>query len=233
MVTTYATNITLIEFNILLLQMYYNKVTKTEVIYMKLIRKWFLSGIAILLPVGLTAFVLVWIFNLLDGILKGLISNIFGKEIPGLGLLLLLVIIFVVGLLTSNFIGSKIAGWLEKLVSKIPLIKTVYNPIRKITSGLSSDKNESFKKVVLIEFPKEGTKSIGFITNSDFSIKGEDKISVFIPTTPNPTNGFLVLVDKADVEILDVTVNEGLNMVVSMGSAFEGDLKTKQKIIID
>ncbi|HRX43538.1 MAG TPA: DUF502 domain-containing protein, partial [Clostridia bacterium] len=189
---------------------------------MKLIRKWFLSGIAILLPAGLTAFILVWLFNLLDGILRGLITSIFGKDIPGLGLLFLLLIIFIVGMLTSNFVGGKIAGWFEKLVGKIPLIKTVYNPIRKITSGLSSDKNESFKKVVLIEFPKEGIKSIGFITNSDFSIKGSDKISVFIPTTPNPTNGFLVLADAKDVEILDVTVNEGLNMVVSMGSAIEG-----------
>ncbi|MBN1624364.1 MAG: DUF502 domain-containing protein [Clostridia bacterium] len=200
---------------------------------MKLIRKWFLSGIAILLPVGLTAFVLVWIFNLLDGILRGIVSKIFGKEIPGLGLLILFIIIFIVGMLTSNFVGGKIAGWFEKLVGKIPLIKTVYNPIRKITSGLSSDKNESFKKVVLIEFPKAGTKSIGFITNSDFSICGTDKLSVFIPTTPNPTNGFLVLVEKDDVEILDITVNEGLNMVVSMGSAIEGDLKTKKKLIID
>ena len=200
---------------------------------MKLIRKWFLSGIAILLPAGLTAFVLVWLFNLLDGILRSLITSIFGKDIPGLGLLFLLLIIFIVGMLTSNFVGSKIAGWFEKLVGKIPLIKTVYNPVRKITSGLSSDKNESFKKVVLIEFPKEGIKSIGFITNSDFSIKGSDKISVFIPTTPNPTNGFLVLADAKDVEILDVTVNEGLNMVVSMGSAIEGDLKTKQKLVLD
>ena len=87
--------------------------------------------------------------------------------------------------------------------------------------------------MVLIEFPREGTQSIGFITNNDFSVKGEEKISVFIPTTPNPTNGFLVMVDKCNVEILDVTVNEGLNMVVSMGSAIEGDLKTKNKLGTD
>lgn len=200
---------------------------------MKLFRKWFLAGIAIVLPVGLTAFVLVWLFNLLDGILRDLVTNIFGKKIPGLGLLILLVIIFTIGMLTSNLIGKKIARWFEKIVIKIPLIKTVYNPIRKITSGLSSDKNESFKKVVLVEFPRDGTKSIGFITNSNFSVKGEDKVSVFIPTTPNPTNGFLILVDNEAVEILDVSVKEGLNMVVSMGSAIEGNLKTKQKIVTD
>jgi len=200
---------------------------------MKLIRKWFFSGLAILLPVGLTAFVLIWLFDLLDGILRGLLSKIIGKEIPGLGLLFLLVIIFVVGMLTSNFVGGKVAGWFEKLIGKIPLIKTVYNPIRKITSGLSNDKNESFKKVVIVEFPKEGSKSIGFITNSAFTVEGRDKISVFIPTTPNPTNGFLILVDKKDIQVLDITVNEGLNMVVSMGSSFEGDLKIKKNIVLE
>lgn len=195
---------------------------------MKKIEKWFLSGLAVVLPVAVTGFVLVWLFNLLDGILKNLIKKIFGWTIPGLGLLVLLALIFIIGVFTSNFVGKKIAGWFEKIMGKIPLIKTIYNPIRKIISGLSSEKADSFQKVVSIDFPKKGIKSIGFITNSSFSIKGEDKISVFIPTTPNPTNGFLVLVDRNDVEVLDITVNEGLNMVVSIGSAIEGNLDTEK-----
>ncbi|MBN2557428.1 MAG: DUF502 domain-containing protein [Clostridia bacterium] len=194
---------------------------------MKKIRKWFLSGLAVILPVGLTAFILVWLFNLLDGILRDLIALIFGRNIPGLGLLFLLTFILLVGLFTSNFVGSKITGWLERIIGRIPLIKSVYNPLKKIISGLSSDTAESFKKVVVVEFPMKGSKSIGFITNTNFSIGDTDKVSVFIPTTPNPTNGFLIMLDKADVEILDVTVNEGLNMVVSMGSSMEGNLKTR------
>lgn len=197
----------------------------------KKIKKWFLSGIAVVMPVGVTIFVLVWLFNLLDGILRNLINNIFKIDIPGLGLLVLVLLIFMVGMFTSNFVGKKITGWFEKIIGKIPLIKSIYNPVRKIISGLSSEKTESFQKVVMVEFPQKGRKSIGFITNSNFTLKGEDKISVFIPTTPNPTNGFLIIVDRKDVEILDMTVNEGLNTVVSIGSAIEGNLDIEKENI--
>lgn len=194
-----------------------------KIIFKKL-ERWFLAGIAVVLPIAITAFVLIWLFNLLDGILKNLITEIFGITIPGLGLLVLLALIFIIGVVTSNLIGRKITGWFQKIIGKIPLIKTVYNPVHKIISGLSSDKTDSFQKVVMLEFPTKGNKSIGFITNSEFTVKNKEKISVFIPTTPNPTNGFLVIVDRKDVEVLDITVNEGLNMVVSIGSAIEGNL---------
>jgi uncharacterized membrane protein len=193
------------------------------------IERWFLSGIAVVLPVAVTVFVLIWLFNLLDGILRNLIDRLFGINIPGLGLLVLIVIIFLVGIFTSNFIGRKITGWFQKIIGKIPLFKTVYNPVRKIISGLSGEKTESFQQVVLIEFPQEGRKSIGFITNSDFSIDEGENVSVFVPTTPNPTNGFLIIVDKKDVEVLDMSVNEGLNAVVSIGSALEGNIKYKKE----
>ncbi|MDX1357681.1 MAG: DUF502 domain-containing protein [Clostridia bacterium] len=193
------------------------------------IEKWFLSGIAVVLPVAVTVFVLIWLFNLLDGILRNLIDRLFSINIPGLGLLVLIIIIFLVGIFTSNFIGKKITGWFEKIIGKIPLFKTVYNPVRKIISGLSGEKTESFQQVVLIEFPQEGRKSIGFITNSDFSIDEGENVSVFVPTTPNPTNGFLIIVDKKDVEVLDMSVNEGLNAVVSIGSALEGNIKYKKE----
>ncbi|MCK5759319.1 MAG: DUF502 domain-containing protein [Clostridiales bacterium] len=191
---------------------------------LKKIERWFLSGIAVVLPVAVTVFVLIWLFNLLDGILRDLINKIFKVDIPGLGLLVLILLIFLIGMFTSNFVGRKITGWFEKIIGKIPLIKTVYNPVRKIISGLSSEKTDSFQKVVMVEFPQKGRKSIGFITNSNFTLKGEEKISVFVPTTPNPTNGFLIIVDRKDVEILDMTVNEGLNTVVSIGSAIEGNI---------
>ena len=195
----------------------------------KKIEKWFLSGIAVVLPVAVTIFVLVWLFNLLDGILRDLINKIFKVDIPGLGLLVLILLIFLIGMFTSNFVGRKITGWFEKIIGKIPLIKTVYNPVRKIISGLSSEKTESFQKVVMVEFPQKGRKSIGFITNSNFTLEGEEKISVFVPTTPNPTNGFLIIVDRKDVEILDMTVNEGLNTVVSIGSAIEGNIDIEKE----
>ena len=195
----------------------------------KKIKKWFLSGIAVVMPVGVTIFVLIWLFNLFDGILRDLINKIFKVDIPGLGLLVLVILIFMVGMFASNFIGKKITVWFEKIIGKIPLIKTVYNPVRKIISGLSSEKTDSFQKVVMVEFPQMGRKSIGFITNSNFTLKGKEKISVFVPTTPNPTNGFLIIVDRKDVEILDMTVNEGLNTVVSIGSTIDGNIDIEKE----
>lgn len=196
---------------------------------MKKFKKWFFAGLATLLPLGLTVFIFVWLFNLIDGLTEDLIIWIFGRKFPGLGFAATIVILVLVGMLTSNFIGRKITHFIEKLLGKIPIVKAIYNPVRKIISGFSSKTAESFKKAVLVEFPKQGSKSIGFITNNSFTVDSNDMISVFVPTTPNPTNGFLVLVEREKVEILDVPVNEALNMVVSMGSSIEVDMRTVEK----
>ena len=186
---------------------------------MKKIRTWFLSGLSVILPIGLTVFVLSKLFYFLDGILQEWVVRQFGYEVPGLGLIMVVLIVLVVGMITSNFLGKKIVKYGETVIGKIPFIKTIFNPIREIVSNLSANKSGSFKQVVLIDFPMQGTKSIGFITSDQLSVNDENKIAVFIPTTPNPTNGFLIIVEKTMVEVLDVTVEEGLKMIVSMGSA--------------
>jgi len=186
---------------------------------MKKIRTWFLSGLSVILPIGLTVFVLSKLFYFLDGILQEWVVRQFGYEVPGLGLIMVVLIVLVVGMITSNFLGKKIVKYGENVIGKIPFIKTIFNPIREIVSNLSANKSGSFKQVVLIDFPMQGTKSIGFITSDQLSVNDENKIAVFIPTTPNPTNGFLIIVEKTMVEVLDVTVEEGLKMIVSMGSA--------------
>ncbi len=186
---------------------------------MKKIRTWFLSGLSVILPIGLTVFVLSKLFYFLDGILQEWVVRQFGYEVPGLGLIMVVLIVLVVGMITSNFLGKKIVKYGENVIGKIPFIKTIFNPIREIVSNLSANKSGSFKQVVLIDFPMQGTKSIGFITSDQLSVNDENKIAVFIPTTPNPTNGFLIIVEKTLVEVLDVTVEEGLKMIVSMGSA--------------
>lgn len=194
---------------------------------MKNIRKWFLSGIAVVLPVGVTIFVLIWLFNLLDGILAEPVSWAIGMEIPGVGLLAILIIIFVVGILTSNYIGKKMAGWFHALVTKIPIVGNVYKPVSKIANSLSSENTKSFQSVVTVEFPSKGIFSLGFITNDNVAFGGDDKVCVFIPTTPNPTNGFLVFVEKEQVTELDISVPEGLNMVVSIGSVIPDNVPEK------
>ena len=195
---------------------------------MKALRKWFLAGIAVALPLVVTIYVLGWLFNLLDGILAEPIHLIFGKDIFGVGALAIVLLILIIGMLTSNYIGKKMVGWFHALLEKIPIVGNVYKPVSKIAASISSEKSKSFQKVVTVEFPSKGMLSIGFITNEDVAFGGNDKVCVFIPTTPNPTNGFLIFVDKENVTELDISVSEGLNMVVSIGSAIPDTVPHKQ-----
>ncbi len=191
---------------------------------MKNLRKWFLSGVATILPVGITVLVLIWVFNIFDGVLEKPMIWILGRKIPGLGLVVFVAFVILIGMLTSNLFGKKIAKWGESLLSRIPLINIIYNPIKDVVSTLSNNKSKSFQKVAMVEFPSKGIKSIGFVTNSSFTIDGQEKLSVFIPTTPNPTNGFLVIMEKSEVILLDIPVDEGIKMVVSMGSVMKENI---------
>lgn len=150
----------------------------------------------------------------------------FCREIPGIGLLLIILLVLIIGMLASNLFGKKLIGWFQKVITKVPIVKTIYKPVNKIVSAISDDKTKSFQKVVAVEFPMKGIQSIGFITNDRLSIDNVSKLCVFIPTTPNPTNGFLVVMDKDDVTELDMSVSEGLNAVVSIGSAIHGNINT-------
>jgi len=193
---------------------------------MKKIRTWFLSGLSVILPIGLTVFVLSKLFYFVDGILQEWVIRTIGYEIPGLGMVLVVLIVLLVGMITSNFLGKKIVKFGETIIGKIPLIKIIFNPIREIVSNLSANKSGSFKKVVLIDFPMEGRKSIGFITSDQIALNDEKRLCVFIPTTPNPTNGYLIIVEQTAVEVLDISVEEGLKMIVSMGNAMCKNINT-------
>jgi len=193
---------------------------------MKKIRTWFLSGLSVILPIGLTVFVLSKLFYFVDGILQEWVIRTIGYEIPGLGMVLVVLIVLLVGMITSNFLGKKIVKFGETIIGKIPLIKIIFNPIREIVSNLSANKSGSFKKVVLIDFPMEGRKSIGFITSDQIALNEEKRLCVFIPTTPNPTNGYLIIVEHTAVEVLDISVEEGLKMIVSMGNAMCKNINT-------
>lgn len=178
------------------------------------------------MPVGVTVFVLLKLFQLLDGIFAKIIIWAFGREVPGIGVLAIILLILIIGILASNLFGKRLIGWFQRIITKVPIVKTIYKPVNKIVSAISDDKTKSFQKVVAVEFPMKGTQSIGFITNDRISIDSVGKLCVFIPTTPNPTNGFLVIMDKDDVTELDMSVSEGLNAVVSIGSAMHGKINT-------
>jgi len=185
---------------------------------LKHLRKIFIAGLIVLLPIILTLWILGRVFLFLDSILGRPITNLLGFEIPGLGLILVIILIFIVGIVTSNVVGKKIAEIVERIFEQIPILKTIYFPIRDILKNFSNKQSNNFKKVVLVEYPKEGIFSMGFITNERIEVGGKDKTVVFIPTTPNPTSGFLIYLKKGDYKELDIPVDVALKSIISLGS---------------
>lgn len=184
----------------------------------QLIRKRFITGLLIILPIAITIWVIYRIFTSLDSILGKTINNVFEINIPGLGLLATLAIIFLVGMVADNLIGRKITQLTEKLFKSLPIVKTIYTPLRDILKNFSGNKTNNFKKVVFVNFPMEGSSSLGFITNESVTINGQEKVAIFIPTTPNPTNGFLVYLSPDKYIELDMPVDEALKTIISLGA---------------
>lgn len=189
------------------------------------IKRYFITGLLLVLPVFITIYFLLFIFNFIDNawgkLINFYIKRHLGFTIPGLGFLLGLVTIMVVGFVATNFIGKKVFLTVEHWFLKLPFIKQVYNPAKQIINSFISKEKAAFKKVVMIEYPSKGLWSIGFITNESFEaaekLIGQEMMHVFIATTPSPLTGFLVLLPKRDVKILDISVEQGVKLIVSGG----------------
>ncbi|AVP54789.1 hypothetical protein K144313037_04600 [Clostridium tetani] len=175
----------------------------------------FLAGISVILPAAITLYIIGFIFNFIDKINGGLIYRLIGRRLPGLGFIMTLAIIYGAGLLAKSIIGRTYLKKLEIIFLKIPIIQHIYSAIKGLSNSILKKDKVSFKQTVLVKFPNSETLSVGFVT-SDKTIK-ENKISVFIPTVPNPTTGFLVLVDKNDVEYLSMPFEEAFKFILSLG----------------
>lgn len=198
------------------------------------IRGYLAAGLLFLVPVVLTIYVVVKLFFWLDGILNRqvsfLIFNLLGKTpnhpIPGVGLLALLLILFVTGITVRNFLGRQLVKLSDLILSRIPLVGHIYSTLQQIGHAFLSEKSETFKRAVLFEYPRQGLYSIGFITQDTkglvqqrlFEHQKEDCYSVFLPTTPNPTSGFLLFVPKINVIELNMSVEEALKLIISGGA---------------
>lgn len=185
----------------------------------KTIRRYFIGGLLFWLPIWATYVVVRFLLELMDRSVN-LLPAQYRTDIPGIGLLLTIVILFVTGLLVTNFIGSKIISWWEKLLSRIPLVRSIYTAVKQVTEALLHPSGKSFRKVLLIEFPRRGLYSLAFQTSdAPFHAPDEegDYITVFVPTSPNPTSGFLMVVHEAEVTELKMTVEEGLKTIISVG----------------
>lgn len=195
--------------------------------FSKFIRNTFLKGFFIILPIGLTIWIIAKAIELGDLFIGKYISKYSTIHIPGLGLIIAFVTIFIIGLLVTNIIGSRINIIIESIFSKAPLVKSIYKPIKDIVDNFGSENNDNFKQVVLVNYPNEHTKSIGFVTKKNICHEDNNYSAVFIPTTPNPTNGFLVYFKHENMEELDIPVNEALKLVISLGSASPLHFKKK------
>ena len=193
---------------------------------MKRIRRIIVAGLLVWLPLGITIFIIRLLLDLLGQTYKIIPEflrpeSILGFSIPGFEILLALVIIFATGLIAANFIGKSLVGWWESFLDKIPLVRNIYSPLKKFSELILSDQTQSFSKVLLIEYPRKGLYSLCFQTSKNLGEiekkSGRDVVCVSVPTTPNPTSGLILMVPQEDVIELDMSVEDGLKMIISLG----------------
>jgi len=191
----------------------------------KHLKKKFLTGLFVLIPLLVTIYIIYLVISFVDTILSPVISNITlrltGKEIyvPGTGLFLFAVVAYATGILASNYIGKRMLSYGERLVKKIPFVKGIYSSVKDMTDSFSSEKKHSFQEVVLAEFPFQGRYAIGFVTNRITGQSSEELCTVFVPTTPNPTSGYLIIIPEGELIFLDMPVDNALKYIISLGTA--------------
>lgn len=202
-------------------------------------RKYFITGLLILVPLAIT----VWVLNLIIGTMDQSLlllpeswrpEALVGFHIPGLGTILTLLIIFLTGLATRNFIGRQVVSIWEGLLTRIPVVKSIYSSVKQVSDTLFSSSGNAFRKAVLVQYPRQGSWTIAFLTGvPGGEVKNHlhgDYISLYVPTTPNPTSGFFLMVPRADTIELDMSVDEALKYIVSMG-VVAPEMQADKKII--
>lgn len=193
---------------------------------MKRLRRYLVAGLLIWAPLAVTFLLLRIAVNLMDKTLAIIPQQyrpeeLLGFSIPGLGVILTFVVLFITGMLAANFVGRYVVGGWESLLDRIPVVRTIYGGAKNFAEIVFSDSNDSFKRVLLIEYPRKGIYSLAFQTSSDLgevqSRTGEDVVCCFVPTTPNPTSGFVIMLPRGDVQVLDMEIDEALKMIISLG----------------
>lgn len=190
------------------------------------LRKYLIAGLLVWLPLAATIVVIRFLINLLDKTILLIPPEwrpeaVLGFSIPGYGIIVSLAVLLVTGIFAANLFGRRLVALWESLLGRIPLVRTIYISVKQVTETLFSSTKQSFRKVVLIEYPRKDIWSIGFLTNRGMEasrqVSGRNLMSVFVPTTPNPTSGFIVMLPAEDITELPVTVEDGFKYIISMG----------------
>jgi uncharacterized membrane protein len=190
------------------------------------LKRYLIAGLLVWVPLGITIWVLVFLVTTLDQTLLLLPESlrpeaVVGFHIPGLGVVLSFAILFLTGAIAANFFGARLIHMWEALLGRIPFVKSIYSSVKQVSDTLFSDSGTAFRKALLVEFPYPGSWTIAFLTGSPASSiatdLAEEHVSVYVPTTPNPTSGYFVMLPKSRVHELDMTVDEALKYIISMG----------------
>jgi uncharacterized membrane protein len=186
------------------------------------VRSTFLRGIGVMIPLGLTYWFFQSLLNAVDGILRPHLEGWIGRQVPGLGFISMIVLILLVGLLTRNLIGRLFLAWFENLLRTIPFVRSVYSAIKDLVSAFAiGGKSKTFRQVVMTQYPRPGLYCIGFVTNEMPCTMPDgrriDFLNVYIPNPPNPTSGFLVLIPREEAVTLNLSIEDGLKLVLSGG----------------
>ncbi|HTN64888.1 MAG TPA: DUF502 domain-containing protein [Burkholderiaceae bacterium] len=189
-------------------------------------RKYFITGLLVLVPLAIT----LWVLNLIIGTMDQSLlllperwrpEALFGFRIPGLGTILTLLVIFLTGLAARNFVGNRVVLMWESMLTRIPVVNSIYSSVKQVSDTLFSSSGNAFRKALLVQYPRQGSWTIAFLTGTPGGdvrnhLDG-DYISIYVPTTPNPTSGFFLMVPRSDVIELDMSVDAALKYIISMG----------------
>ena len=190
-------------------------------------RRYLIAGLLIWLPLGVTVMVIKLLVDMMDQTLLVLPvayhpDVVFGFHIPGLGVLLSVTVVLLTGVVVANFFGRRLVALWEKALARIPLVRPIYSAVKQLTETVFTSGGQSFRKVLLIEYPRKGIWTLAFQTGTVVgeaqSKTGEEVINVYVPTTPNPTSGFFLMVLRREVVELEMSVDDGLKMIISMGA---------------
>ncbi len=190
------------------------------------LRKYIITGLLIWVPLGITILVIKLLVDLMDRTILFLPpawrpDALFGFDIPGLGIVISSAIIFITGFFLTNFAGRRLIRWGENLLDRIPLVRSIYSSVKQVTETVLSSDGDTFSEVLLIEYPRKGIWTLCFKTSespkSFDEITGQDLVTVFVPTTPNPTSGFILFIPTSDTKKLDIDVEDALKLVMSLG----------------
>ncbi len=191
------------------------------------LRAWFFVGMLVVVPLAATILILLWLFERIDGILKPIVVYFWGQYYPGIGFGVTVVLIFIAGAIASSLVGRRLVRWWESALRRVPLIRPIYTVVKQILEGFSGSDAPGFQRVVLVEYPRSGMKAISFVTSEFVSESGQKMYNVFIPTSPNIASGFLRIVPAEQVTRTDLSVDDAIKLLVSLGRTMPEDIADK------